>query len=363
MADEASNAEDRSEPASARKKEESRKKGQVVKSVEMNSALALLAGLMILYIGGGVAAQQLASAAKSVFINAGRVEVSQTMVQNEMSKGLSLIGYIVAPVALGLLIVGLMANIAEVGFLFSFEALEPKWGRLNPLKGISNLFMSRRSAVELTKSLAKILVVGIVCYFSLDSFLSDSVSLADADVQALSGFFASGAFSLGFKAAAAMLVLAVIDYGFQRFEHERSLRMTKQEVKDEYKMMEGDPAIKGKIKTIQRQIAYKRMMSDVPKADVVITNPTHLAMALKYDSSKMSAPKVVAKGADLIALKIREIAKQHSVPIVEDKPLAQALYKSVDVGDDIPEKLFQAVAQVLAYIFRLRDSKTMYAAR
>ena len=139
--------------------------------------------------------------------------------------------------------------------------------------------------------------------------------------------------------------------------------MTKQEVKEEYKTMEGDPIVKGRIKTIQRQIAYKRMMADVPKADVVVTNPTHLALALKYDSKKMGAPRLVAKGAALIAQKIKEIAAQHNVPIVEDKPLAQALYKSVDIGEEIPEKLFQAVAQVLAYIYRLRDQKLVYSKR
>jgi flagellar biosynthetic protein FlhB len=151
--------------------------------------------------------------------------------------------------------------------------------------------------------------------------------------------------------------IAGFDYLYQRFEFEKNLRMTKQEVKDEYKMSEGDPQIKGRIKTIQRQIAYKRMMTDVPKADVVVTNPTHFAVALKYDTKKMSAPTVVAKGADLIALKIKEIAKTHGVPIVEDKPLAQALFKSVSIGDQIPEKLFQAVAQILAYIFKLKQAR------
>jgi flagellar biosynthetic protein FlhB len=253
------------------------------------------------------------------------------------------------------MVIGLISNVAQVGFYFSTEALAPKWSKLNPLHGIKNIFFSRRSAVEMSKGLAKMILIGLVSYFTLDSLLSDSLQLVDADAQAVVTYMAKGALAVGFKASAVMLVLAGFDYAFQRFEYERNLRMTKQEVKDEYKMLEGDPQIKSRIRTIQRQIAYKRMMTDVPKADVVVTNPTHLALALKYDGVKMTAPKVVAKGADLIAQKIKEIAKQHHVPIVEDKPLAQALYKAVDIGEEVPEQLFQAVAQVLAYIYRMRD--------
>jgi len=156
------------------------------------------------------------------------------------------------------------------------------------------------------------------------------------------------------KTGLAFLGLAALDFYYQRFEHSRNLRMTKEEVKEENKEMEGDPLVKGRIRTVQRKIAYKRMMQDVPKADVVLTNPTHLAVALKYDSANMSAPRVVAKGADLIAQRIKSIAVEHKIPIVEDKPLARALYHAVEVGEEIPERLFQAVAQVLAYIYRLR---------
>jgi flagellar biosynthetic protein FlhB len=153
----------------------------------------------------------------------------------------------------------------------------------------------------------------------------------------------------------------VLDFFYQRFEHDRTLRMTKEEVREESKELEGDPHTKGRIRGIQRKIAYRRMMADVPKADVVLTNPTHLAVALKYDSGKMSAPRVVAKGAGLIAARIKEIAKENGIPVVEDKPLARALYKSVEVGDEIPEKLFQAVAQVLAYIYRLRTTRPQFS--
>lgn len=330
-------------------------KGQVVRSMELNSALALVFGLMILYFSGGMIAQQLSSTARSFFSDAGHIELTRNTLQDIFARVFVTIGLAIAPVAVGLMVVGLISNFAQVGFYFSFEAMAPKWSKLNPLHGIKNIFFSRRSAVEMSKGLAKMILIGLVSYFTLDSLLSDSLQLADADAQAVITYMAKGAMAVGFKASAVMLVLAGFDYAFQRFEYERSLRMTKQEVKDEYKMLEGDPQIKSRIRTIQRQIAYKRMMTDVPKADVVVTNPTHLALALKYDGVKMTAPKVVAKGADLIAQKIKEIAKQHHVPIVEDKPLAQALYKAVDIGDEVPEQLFQAVAQVLAYIYRLRD--------
>jgi flagellar biosynthetic protein FlhB len=363
MAEETASQEERTEPATARKKEESRKKGQVVKSHEVNTAIALVSGLLILYFSGGLIAQQLAAVMKTAFVDASRIELTAASVHNLVAQGLLTIGYVVAPVAIGLMAVGTLANFAQVGFLFSMEALQPKWGKLNPLTGIKNLFASRRSFVEISKGILKVIVVALVAYYALDSLLADSVMLVDADLQTVFAFMAKGALSVGFKAGLATLVLALFDYAFQRFEYERGLRMTKQEVKEEYKMLEGDPTVKGRIKTIQRQIAYKRMMTDVPKADVVITNPTHLALALKYDTAKMSAPRVVAKGADLIAQKIREIALSHHVPIVEDKPLAQALYKAVDVGEEIPEQLFQAVAQILAYIYRLKDNRQRNAAR
>jgi flagellar biosynthetic protein FlhB len=364
MAEEAATqTEDKTEPASARKKEEARKKGQVSKSVEVNSALALVFGLLILNFAGGMIAQQIAAMARTTFANASNFEITRATLHSMMAQGLILVGYVVAPVAIGLMVVGLVANIAQVGFVFSVEALEPKWHKLNPLHGIKNIFLSRRSFVEVAKGILKVIVVGLVAYFALDSLMSDSAVLVDADLQTVLAFMVKGAMSVGFKAALAMLVLAVFDYAFQRFDFERGLRMTKQEVKEENKMMEGDPMVKGRIKTIQRQIAYKRMMADVPKADVVVTNPTHLALALKYDSKKMGAPRLVAKGADLIAQKIKEIALQYNVPIVEDKPLAQALFKSADIGDEIPEKLFQAVAQVLAYIYRLRDKTVSNAKR
>jgi flagellar biosynthetic protein FlhB len=315
----------------------------------------LVFGFLILSVSGGMIAGKLADIARTVFGRVNAVEITRSSVQSGAAKALSCVVLLTAPVAFGLLAVGVMANLLQVGFLFTVESIRPKWQKFNPLTGLRNLFASRRSGVELVKGLAKVTIVALVVYSALDSLLSDSVSLVDADVGSVVGFMERGAISVGLRAGIAILILAVADYAFQRFEYERDLRMTKQEVKEEFKTLEGDPVVKGRIKTIQRQIAYRRMMADVPKSDVVVTNPTHLALALKYDAKTMASPRLVAKGADLIAQRIREIAVQHNIPIVEDKSLAQALYKSVDLGEEIPEKLFHAVAQVLAYIYRMRD--------
>jgi flagellar biosynthesis protein FlhB len=235
--------------------------------------------------------------------------------------------------------------------------MQPKFSKLNPLSGLKRVMISKHALVELMKGLLKVAIVAIVAYNATNGVIEESITLADGEIGAILSFMAKSSLSIGLKVGLAYFVVASGDYVFQRFQFEEQLRMTKQEVKDEAKESEGDPQIKGRIKTIQRQIAYRRMMQDVPKADVVVTNPTHYAVAIKYEAGRMSAPKVVAKGLDLIAQRIKEIAKENNVPLVEDKPLAQLLYKSVEVGDEIPAKLFQAVAQMLAYVYRLRDQR------
>jgi flagellar biosynthetic protein FlhB len=253
-----------------------------------------------------------------------------------------------------LMFFGLASNIAQVGFSFSSKPFGFKLERMNPLNGIKKIIISRRSLTEIVKNLLKIGLIGIVVYYALQAAIGGALSIIDGGPSTILNFMGVEAKSIGYKICLAFFAIAAFDYFFQRNEHERDLRMTKQEVKEESKQLEGDPQIKGRIKTIQRQIAYRRMMQDVPTSDVVVTNPTHLAVALKYETQKMIAPKVVAKGADLLAARIRSIASEHNVPIVEDKPLAQTLYKSVDVGESIPEKLFHAVAQVLAHIYQLK---------
>jgi flagellar biosynthetic protein FlhB len=348
--------QEKTEPASDRKREEARRKGKVARSVELNSALVLLFGLMILYTGGTTLAAGMAEIARTAFIRSGSLTVNAENVHALVGGGVVRLGMLMAPVIFGIMVVGLASSYMQVGFVYSPEVLRPTFDKLNPLQGIRKILISRRSAVELGKSLAKVCVVGLVAYWAIEDVIAESPTLVQSDPMAVMGYLGDAAYGLGMKAGLAFLVLAVADYFFQRYEHEHDLKMSKEEVKEETKSTEGDPAVKGRIRSIQRRIAYRRMMADVPKADVIVTNPTHLAVALKYDAEEMHAPTVVAKGADLVALKIREIATANNVPIVEDKPLAQTLFRSVEIGQEIPEKLFQAVAQLLAYIYRVKHA-------
>jgi flagellar biosynthetic protein FlhB len=325
--------------------------------MDLTSAAVLMFGLVILYVGGTTIAVKLGEVTRVVLSSIGRVDLNAANVHNLLKEALFTFAIVLVPVLAALMVVGVIANVAQVGFLFTTEPLQPKFSKLNPLSGIKRVMMSRHSFVEMVKGVFKVAIVAVVAYVAMNDVVADSLALADGDALAILEFMAKASVTIGLKVGLAFFVLAAGDYAFQRFEYEKSLRMTKEEVKEEAKQSEGDPLIKGRIRSIQRQIAYRRMMQDVPKADVVVTNPTHYAVAIKYEMRKMGAPKVVAKGVDLIAQRIKEIAAEHSVPIVEDKPLAQMLYRTVEIGDQIPEKLFQAVAQVLAYVYRLRDSR------
>jgi flagellar biosynthesis protein FlhB len=347
--------QEKTEPATGKRRDDSRRKGKVVKSLELNSALVIIFGLLILYTGGQMFAMQMMDVARQSFASAATVRINIAEVHHLVADGFWRLGLIVMPVLLGLTLVGLTANFAQVGFYFSLETMELNLGKLNPLTGIKKVLISRRSLVELLKNILKVVLVGIVAYSALNGVEEESIALMDGDAAAILGYMTHAGLMVALKVGLMFLALAAADYMFQRFEYEREMKMTKQEVKEEAKSQDGDPLVKSRIRSIQRQIAYKRMMQDVPKADVVITNPTHLAIAVQYNVESMSAPKVLAKGADIIAQRIREIATEHDIPLVEDKPLAQALYKAVDVGDEIPEKLFQGVAQVLAYIYRLKN--------
>ena len=352
--------QEKTEPASDRKREEARGKGKVVRSVELNSALVLLFGLLVLYFGSTALVSGLASIARTAFTRSGSLALTAENVHHMVSNGVVHIGVLIAPIVIGFLVIGLAAGYLQVGFMFSPKAMQPSFEKMNPLNGMKKILLSRRSVVELAKSIIKIVVVGMVAYGGLQDVLAEAPTLVDIDPAGLLGFIGQAGFSIGLRTGLAFLVLAAVDYFYQRFEFEKEMRMSKEEVKEETKSTEGDPQVKSRVRSIQRRIAYRRMMQDVPRADVVVTNPTHLAVALRYDVEKMNAPTVVAKGADLVALKIKEIALAHRIPVVEDRPLAQALYRSVEVGGQIPEKLFQAVAQLLAYIYRQRQEQPTF---
>jgi flagellar biosynthetic protein FlhB len=314
-------------------------------------------GLMILYFSGAAVASQLSAIARTTFVASGAFEANVASVHRLLVDTIVHVLLVVAPLVIGLMLVGVLASVAQVGFVFSLQSLMPSGEKLNPLTGLKRIMLSRRSMVELLKNVLKIVIVGLAGYLALDGVMADALTLMDSDVGAVLAFIGLASAGVGFKTGLAFLVLAGADYSYQRWEFERDMRMTKQELKEEFRSTEGDPIVKGKVKEIQRRIAYRRMMHEVPKATVVVTNPTHLAVALRYNAGAMEAPKVVAKGADLVAQRIKQIAAEHHVPIVEDKILARTLYTSVEIGRAIPEKLFQAVAQVLAYIYRIKNNR------
>ena len=254
------------------------------------------------------------------------------------------------------LVAGCVASLAQTGFLFVPDLVMPKLDRINPLEGLKRIF-SRRALVELLKAVAKLGIVGYIAYATIKANLYIFPRLMDMAVPTSIATLANLGGTIVFRVGAFLLVLAVADYIFQYTEHMKSLRMTKQELKEEMREHEGDPQIKGRMRQRRRQFIMRRMMQQVPKADVVITNPTHFAVALKYELHKDTAPVLLAKGADEIALRIRQIAEEHNIIIYEDPPLAQTLYKTVEIGQVIPENLYEAVANVLAFVYRLRPIK------
>ena len=249
--------------------------------------------------------------------------------------------------------VGFIANVMQVGFQISTEAMALKLSKLNPISGMKR-FVSLKSLVEIVKSIIKIFFIGGIAYLLVEGEIKAFPVLVHQEVGQILVFIARVAIKICFFVCLAMILLAVLDYIYQRWQYEQDLKMTKQEVKDESKQTYGDPQVKARIRSVQMEMARRRMMDAVPEADVVITNPTHLAIALKFDAREMIAPRVLAKGSGHIAQRIREIAAENKIPLFEQKPLAQALYKMVEIGDYIPPELYRAVAEVLAYVYRLK---------
>lgn len=260
------------------------------------------------------------------------------------------------PVGLSAAVSALIVTVSQVGFVMTPKPLTLKLDRLNPVSGLKKVF-SLRSLVELVKGLLKAALLGFVIYYSLMKETPELVSAIRFPLEAGVSRLLSKLLNLSFRLAFLLLVLGIFDYAYQKWEFERSIRMSKQEIKEEYKQMEGDPQIKSKIRQKQRELARSRMMSSVPRADVVITNPTRLAIALEYDREAMDAPVVTAKGSGFLARRIREIAVEWQIPLVENKPLARSLFETVEVGEEVPEELYRAVAEVLAFVYSLGAKK------
>jgi len=355
MADTDSDQE-RTEQATSKRREEAREKGQVARSQEVVSVSILVASLIFFYFGGSTLLLKTMDVMTAGFREAARTDLTQDTLT------LIIISYIIKgfgilfPMLIAVMIAAVLGNVLQVGFMFSSDALMPKIDKISPAMGFKRLF-SMRSIVELLKGILKICIIGGVAYVIIRNEFDNMIPLADQSVWGMLNYIGRICFKILLATTVVLVFLAALDYAYQRWEFEKNIRMTKQEIRDEYKNTEGDPMIKARIRRIQREMARKRMMAEVPKATVVVTNPTHLAIAIKYEPISMSAPIVVAKGADIIAEKIRQIAGENDIPIIENKPLAQVLYKIVKLNHPVPENLYKAVAEVLAFVYEQKKIK------
>lgn len=349
-------AGERTEAATPKRRQEARREGRVGKSVDLTVAPAFLGGLLILQaVGSGFLPSM-----DGIFRHSIALAGSRELTIPELQPFAWTLGFqalaLVAPLMLGVVAITLVAGVGQVGVLFSAKAVAPQVSRLNPLSGLQRL-VSPRGLVELLKAVVKIVLIGAVGFSVLSANQAQLVALIALPPALAAGTIAAIGVEIALKCGLAYLVLAALDYFYQRFEFEKSIRMSKEEVKQEIKQQEGSPEIKARIKRIQREMATRRMMAKVPKAAVVVTNPTHYAVALAYDAVADAAPRVVAKGVDLIALQIKRVAAEHEVPCVENVDLARTLYATVELDHEIPSELYQAVAEVLAYIYRQRGKR------
>ncbi|MDA3834008.1 MAG: flagellar biosynthesis protein FlhB [Spirochaetales bacterium] len=348
--------QEKTERASPKKREKARKKGQVVKSREIASVAVLLASLAFFWFGSSAMFAKIMALTRWLITQSGQFNVNCNNI-NGLSVGIVYkIFAILSPLLLSAFFMALFANYVQVGFVLSSESVQPKLSKIDPIKGFQKLF-SIKSLVELAKNIFKLSLIAFVVYATIKGEIQNFIPLMYQSVWGILICIAEVAFKIILRVCLALLILAAFDYIYQKWEFEKNLKMSKQEVKDEFKQSEGDPLVKATIKRLQRDAARKRMMASVPGADVVITNPTHLAVALCYDQASASAPKVVAKGAGFIAENIKDIAMKNNVPIVNNKPLARVLYKNVDVDEIIPSNLYKAVAEVLAFVYSKKNSR------
>lgn len=342
----------RTEQPTHRKRQKARAKGKVAKSQELTGAILIMGGIIALKL---LFPRILARTSDIIVKYLSPMPLVESF-DDVRTLAVDLIAGgagILAPFLLAVFGVALVANYMQVGFLFSTEPLSLSLEKINPIAGFKRLF-SMQAVVKVLISSAKAGLVGLVFYLSIKSSMDEYFALGDCGVRSVVNFMAEEALAIAAKAALILLGLAMADYAFQRREHTKNLMMSKHELKEESKEVEGSPLIKSRIKSARRELARQRMMNAVPTADVVVTNPTHIAVAIKYEMDGMNAPTVVAKGKRLLAEKIKQIAGEHGIPIFENKPLAQSLYEMVEVGSEIPESLYRAVAEILSYVYKVQ---------
>lgn len=342
---------EKTEKATPRRREEARKKGQVFKSADLNSAIILIVGATAVFLTFPYMASSIQQFTQMYILDRTLVDFDNAYASFMLGEVIILMAKLVWPVLTATFITALLLTYLQVGFVFSSEAIAPKLERINPLEGFKRIF-SKRALVELAKSVAKIGITGYIVYTIIKKNIYIIPRFVDMEMTAAMVTLGSILLEMALKVGVVFTIIGILDYIYQRYEHEKSLMMSKTDIKQEYKQTEGDPLIKSRQRQIQREASMRRMMTEVPRADVIITNPTHFAVALKYEPALMDAPRVVAKGQDFMAKRIREIARENDVIIVENPHLARTLFYSLEIGDAVPEELFHAVAEVLAFVYK-----------
>ena len=345
--------QEKTEQPTAKRLEDAKRKGQVPRSRELNTMAVTMIGVVSLVVMSRPLGNSLSEMMSQRFVLTREEIFDINSMLIHLGEGIGQAFFSLIPFFLAVIIAAIISSIALGGFSFSGEALTPKLDKLSPIKGLKRVF-SARGLIELVKAMAKFLLIGgitiLLLYISLDKFLSLHAMDMTQAIDRLNGLIGWAVILM----TSTLIIVAAIDVPFQLWEHKRQLKMTRQELRDEMKETEGKPEVKSRIRQLQREMAQRRMMEEVPKADVIVTNPTHYAVALKYDPESMHAPKLLAKGADLVAMNIRQVAKEAGVPMVESPPLARAIYYHTELDAYIPAGLYLAVARLLAYVFQLR---------
>ena len=345
---------DKTEEPTPKKKKDARKQGNIAKSAEVNKVMTFIAILVVIYMMSGSIISEL----QGFIVNILSGDFSMTMNDNTikilMFKVMMSFMKIVLPISLIIMVFGILGSLIQTGLFFSMESLKPKFSKLNPLTGLKNMF-SMKAIVNLIKSMVVICIMIYLGYSFMSKNFEGIIKSGDIYLPYMFNIVLDLIKSILTSITLAVAVVAVLDYGYEKFSHKKGLKMTKQEVKEEYKQMEGDPHIKGKIKQKQRQMANQRMMQAVPSSTVIVTNPTHISIAIRYEQGKDTTPIVVARGVDEVAFRVREIAKSHDIPIIENVPLARLIYKEVDIDQEIPEEMYKAVAEVLVAVYKIKN--------
>jgi len=349
-------SEEKTEPATPHRRQEARKKGQVARSSDLNAAIVLLAIIMLIYVLRDYLGVNITGYVNHILSKEMTSTINSDQIFDIYRLMLYLCFKIMAPIFVIAILFGLAANFLQVGFMFASEAVKPKLSNIDPIEGLKKIF-SKRALFDFLKTLLKILVIGLVVYYLAKNNLPTLLQLINMDPVRTVDYLEKIIYKICITACLAFLIIAALDFAYQKWQFDQTLKMSKDEIKKEMKQTEGDPLIKAKLREKQRLIAMRRMMQSVPEATVVITNPTHLAVALKYDDKVMQAPQIIAKGAGHIAVRIKEKAVENKIPIYEDKPLARSLYKGSEIGDYVPVELYHAVASVLAAIYSLKRNR------